>query len=156
MGTASVQTCVDVESRRRLAKLLESLITCNLTNFEFQVQAAKLANTNDNAVSAIINEANILYDDLSEYKLEGTHSLTQSGKDAIRKWILFLQTNLPYQGYMAYAKQLSMMDIMNILVVERFADKILPIPKVKKGIDEYVWPFATQEDYIATQNQSPQ
>ena len=85
---------IDPNSRRALGELLHQFVAGRLTNDEF---AGRLPRSKDHAVREISRESWYLYDDLHEHRLIGRWRINKSGRDEISRWILFLQSDLPYE-----------------------------------------------------------
>ena len=142
---------VDRESRRRLAERLRHLAAGLITNNEFEARRPR--RSRDLVVRQIFQEgAWFLYDDTHEHRLTGRHGLSSRDRDSVARWILFLETDLPYEWpIVPFGIRLALMPFnlvsLGLLgrVVQRFASRGGPVD---------LWPFRRHSDYqTAVQNQ---
>lgn len=89
--------------RDRAIALLRAFAVGKLTNDEFEDRYDAILDTRpvraweDRALWALKTIVWYCYDDLSTHRLDGKYALTKEGKKNVARWILFLQTNLPYE-----------------------------------------------------------
>ena len=91
---------VDRVARDKFAELLRHFGAGNLTNDEYEDAAEKIlesANRKDGSLWAIYSSAWFLYDDLRTHRLREKWALTDEGRRAVARWILFLHSDLEYE-----------------------------------------------------------
>ncbi|WP_299685815.1 hypothetical protein [uncultured Tateyamaria sp.] len=84
----------DRDARNKAALLLRRFAVGRITNDEFEDGAPTTA---DPAVAAIWDTAWVYYSDLREHRLRGPDRLHPDAKRAWVRWILFLDSDLPYR-----------------------------------------------------------
>jgi hypothetical protein len=87
---------IDRVARKTLAQALRALASGQITNDTFERRLP--LDSIDPAVHEVFQSgAWYLYGDLDEYRLTGPDKLTRAAKSEIARWILFLETDLPYE-----------------------------------------------------------
>jgi len=86
--------CVDTNARKAGALALRRFMSGKITNYDFE---ALMPETADPAISSIWETAWYYYSDLKKHKLIGSHRLHPEARKQWAKWILFLDSDLPYQ-----------------------------------------------------------
>lgn len=84
---------VDRAARRKAAQTLRDFIAGRIDNFAFE-EAEPL--TDDPVVGAIWDSCWLLYDDFKRHRLTGRHALSLDTRRQMLRWVLFLDTDLPY------------------------------------------------------------
>lgn len=143
---------VDRDSRRKLAELLRHFAAGLITNDEFEDR--RPSGSKDLAVRQILHEgAWFLYDDLHEHRLTGRYRLNTKNRESIARWILFLETDLPYEWpIVPIGIRLALLPLNLITlglfgrVVQRFASRCGPPD---------LWPFRRHSDYQNTLQNPP-
>ncbi len=145
---AEQEIIVDRAARDAAAELLRRFINGKVTNDDFEDGEPQ---THDPAIPAIWQTCWVFYDDMKEHKLEGGYRLEPDQRRQMARWILFLDSDLPY------------------LWPEIWLPGIDPRPRVKRSligrilsfgglrlaqVEEFlatghypVWPFASRQDY---------
>ena len=135
---------IDVQTRKQLAQLLRRFVAGLITNDEFESQLPRL---HDLAARQVFSEgAWHLYDDLHEHRLTGKHRLDRATRAQIARWILFLETDLPYEWpvippFVVYL----VLPVVNLLTLG--ATTRLVASYLQRGGDADVWPFRRRADY---------
>jgi hypothetical protein len=91
---------VDRIARDKFAELLRHFGAGNLANDQYEDAAhliLKDADRNDRSLWAVYSAAWFLYDDIRVHRLRDKHALTDEGRRAVARWILFLQSDLEYE-----------------------------------------------------------
>ena len=146
------RAALDRESRHRLAELLRHFVAGQITNDEFEVRSPR--RSRDLAVRQILSEgAWFLYDDLHEHRLTGRYKLSPEGRENVARWVLFLETDLPYEWpIVPLAVRFALMPLNLITVglvgclVQRYA---------RRGVSVQLWPFRRSRDYNAALTRPP-
>lgn len=134
---------VDVIARRKYARLLRSLVTGRITNFEYEDRVNKTVDfQNDRAIWAVYRYAWYLYDDLHTCRLTGPNALTKEARREVAKWLLFLYTDLEYQ-WPSFKQRFSS------LLFKLSAGKVGANLNNQSG-DAELWPFFTREEFSKT------
>ena len=80
---------IDRNSRNRLAELLRSLASGQITNDEFETS---IQESKDKAIVEVFSNGGwTLYSDMKEYKLNGKNALETVVKKEVAKWVLFFK-----------------------------------------------------------------
>jgi hypothetical protein len=143
---------LDRENRRRVAELLRHFVAGQITNDEFEIRSPR--RSRDLAVRQILSEgAWFLYDDRHEHRLTGKYKLTPEARENVARWILFLETDLPYEWpVMPFALRFALMPLNLMTVgllgrlVQRYASRGGPVE---------LWPFRRAWDYNAALMRPP-
>jgi hypothetical protein len=143
---------VDQEPRRHLAELLRHLVAGVITNDEFTDRLPR--RSKDLAVRQVFWEgAWFLYDDLHEHRLTGKWKLTGQNRRHVARWVLFLETDLPYAWPVVPMPLRLALVPFNIVslglvgcLVQRYA---------RRGGPSELWPFRRQPDFDAALKQPP-
>jgi hypothetical protein len=91
---------VDRVARNKFAELLRHFVAGNLTNFEYEDTADRIlknAAREDRSLWAIHSRVWFFYSDVREHRLRDRHALTDEGRSAVARWILFLYSDLEYE-----------------------------------------------------------
>jgi len=89
---------VDRASRDRLAENLRHFAAGLITNDEYEDRILESRRTGDKAIEEIFHQVWYCYDDLSEHRLTGRHSLTMEGRKTLARLTLFLKSDIEYEG----------------------------------------------------------
>jgi hypothetical protein len=143
---------IDRQARDILAEQLRHLISCQITNDEFD--DAVSWSRHDPGVVAVYGMAWRLYDDLYEHRMTGLHHVPKQGRHEIARWILFLQSDLAYE-WPPYNFVHTVNSPLNFVTLgwwdrrmaRRFAE-------VQAAGDWDVWPFFRRADF-ETARQEP-
>lgn len=85
---------IDRRARNKLAELLRSLASGQITNDEFE---DSIPESEDKAIIEVFSNGGwCLYSDMKEYKLKGKDALEKVVKKEIARWVLFLKSNYEY------------------------------------------------------------
>ena len=84
---------VDTYARKRAAQVLRDFISGKITNDQF---SDTFPISKDAAMGQIFNAVWPYYDDMHEHRLTGTNSLHPVEKREMLRWIVFLDSDLPY------------------------------------------------------------
>lgn len=129
---------VDRDRRRRCARILRNFLAGLTTNREFEDQMDELL-----CRDGIIHQAAILawfmYDDLLTHRLTGRYAVTPEVRGVWAPFILFLYTDLEYEG----PKGIGLIAEMKGALARIFR---LPVPKELTGNPD-AWPFFRSEDF---------
>ncbi|HEX8912074.1 MAG TPA: hypothetical protein VF796_06915 [Humisphaera sp.] len=91
---------VDRVARDKFAELLRHFAAGNLTNDEYEDAAhliLKDADRADRSLWAIYSRVWYFYDDTRVHRLRDKHALTDEGRGAVARWVLFLHSDLEYE-----------------------------------------------------------
>ena len=86
--------CVDVAARKSAATTLRKFMSGQITNDKFEVT---MPITSDPSIGAAWESAWLYYSDMQRHKLIGNHRRHPDARKQWSRWILFLDSNLPYQ-----------------------------------------------------------
>jgi len=127
---------IDRESRNKLAELIRSLATGQISNDQFE---DSIPNSSDSAIGEVYsNGAWQLYSDFHQHKLKGREALTKEDKHLVSRWVLFLKTSNEYEWpSMTFSESLLCIVTLGIW---RKRIKI----KWKKTGDIEFWPFTNK------------
>ncbi|MHC9538366.1 MAG: hypothetical protein AB9903_02510 [Vulcanimicrobiota bacterium] len=89
---------VDRTSRDKLAENLRHFAAGIITNREYEDRILESRCTGDAAAEEILHQVWYYYDDLSEHRLTGSHSLTREGREIFARLTLFLKSDIEYEG----------------------------------------------------------
>ncbi len=84
---------VDREARNKLAEQIRYFLSCLTDNFQFDDEIFKIE-TDDVAVTEIRNQMWHTYDDVLSHKLEGRKALNEKDIEIVKRFILFLKTDI--------------------------------------------------------------
>jgi len=87
---------VDKERRLRAAQLIEKLISCQITNYEYDDQFPRCED--DPALHAIYTALWFTYSDVREHRMDGKHALKPEARETVDQCVLFLKTDIEYRG----------------------------------------------------------
>ena len=87
---------VDKEKRLKGAESIEKLISCQITNYEYDDQFPR--SEDDPALHAIYTALWFPYLDVGEHRMDGKHALTPQAREAVDRCVLFLKTDVEYTG----------------------------------------------------------
>ena len=94
LKTALCVFMIDRTSRNRLAELIRSLSSGQISNDEFE---DLIPESDDDAIRQVFSHgAWCLYSDMKEYKLRGKDALSNETKSIVARWVLFLKTDIEY------------------------------------------------------------
>jgi len=134
---------VDPVSRTKYARLLRSLATGRITNFEYEDEVNRsLDFSKDPVIGAIYRYAWFLYDDLHKHKLCGEYALTKEARREIAKWLLFLYTDWEYR-WPSFTQRLSSW-------VFKRTGGMIGKPLTNEVGEAALWPFFSREEFNAT------
>lgn len=140
---------VDRAARDDAAYAIRRLINGRVTNDEFETLRPE---TQDGAVAALWQMMWLFYSDMKEHRLSGPNRLSPADRREIVRWILFLDSDLPYvwptisfpgldparrAGPFALLRQLSGRHALSNKDADRF---------LAAG-DYAAWPFASRSDF---------
>jgi hypothetical protein len=132
--------------RKQAAIALRRFLAGKTANFLFEKE---WPHSNDRAIEAIFSSLWCLYDDFKTHRLVGLHALHPDQRRACLRWLMFLDTDLPYEwpdaetpGHHPYVR--------NSVWPSLFARKpTLAARHAFIGSRTYaVWPFAQRRDYL--------
>ncbi|MGV8122292.1 MAG: hypothetical protein AB2L14_21230 [Candidatus Xenobiia bacterium LiM19] len=86
---------VDQHTRDKMAENIRHLVSGTITNREYEYRSPC---GEDPILEEVDGLAWFMYDDLHEHRLTGSRSLTKEGRREVARWILFLKTDLEYEG----------------------------------------------------------
>jgi hypothetical protein len=86
---------VDKPKRMEAAKLIEDLLSCRITNFEY---SDRYPRSDDPLLFAVYSMLWFAYSDVREHRMDGKHVLSGEGRQVVEHCILFLQTEFEYHG----------------------------------------------------------
>lgn len=84
---------IDRQARNMLAGQIRHFLVGLSDNFKFDKIVFDIR-TRDNSVKEIRRQMWYTYDDLTRHKLKGKWTPTEEGKDIVKRFILFLKTDL--------------------------------------------------------------
>lgn len=85
---------IDGQARSAAAEVLRRFIAGQITNDSFEDQVPE---TDDPAIWAIWDTCWLFYDDFKEHRLDGKYRLSPDLRRQLSRWVLFLDSDLPYQ-----------------------------------------------------------
>jgi len=132
---------VDQAGRTALAEHLRRLASGRLTNAEFD--DVRLDRSGDEALVAIGDAGWSLYDDFFVYRLRGRRALTRDAREAVARWILFLDSDLPYEWL---ARRPTLKSILYALVTFGSSAR-RDRQRWEASGPHHVWPFFRETDY---------
>lgn len=130
---------IDRDSRNRLAELLRSLASGQITNDEFE---ESIPESRDKAIMEVFSHGGWkLYSDMKEYKLKGKDALESVVKKEVARWVLFLKSNFEYSWPDVPLSQRFLHSLTLGLLGTTYA-------KVWSAVgDIEVWPFLKEEEF---------
>jgi hypothetical protein len=137
---------IDRPARRQLAEAIRALVSGQISNDEFEDRVS--VTSQDPAVHEVFESgAWGLYSDTHEYHLKGRYKLARADKSHVARWVLFLQTDLPYEwprlrGWQQLAYLLGSLATLGI------AARVYRSRWRRRG-DFEVWPFIRTADLRA-------
>lgn len=142
---------VDRTARDEFAKLLWGLASGRLTNFQYEDAAAAVlrnADRRDRAIRVIFSAAWFLYDDIREHRMSDRHALSELGRRAVSRWMVFLYSDLEYEW--PIKSMISLSGCLLQVLTLGIARRILGPRKERKmrslgAWDQ--WPFMRKMDY---------
>lgn len=135
---------VDREARDILAEQLRHLISCQITNDEFE-RAVEWSR--DQAVTAVYGMAWRLYDDLHEHRMTGLHHIPRNGRREIARWILFLQSDRVYE-WPRYNFVHTVNSPLNLITFGWWdRRRARCFAELQAAGDWDVWPFLRRDDF---------
>ena len=142
---------VDVKTRKQVAELLRHLVAGLISNDEFEDRLPRL---NDVASRRVFWEgAWALYDDLHEHGLIGKRRLDRGARDEVARWIMFLETDLPYEWPVLPVWLRILLVPLHLLTFGGTSHLVRRY--VSRGGDPDVWPFRRRDDYERVLRQPP-
>lgn len=94
------QAMIDRIARDQFAELLRHFAAGNLTNHDYDAAADHIvcdANRKDRSLWAIYSRVWFFYSDVRQHCLREEYKLTDEGRRAVARWILFLYSDLEYE-----------------------------------------------------------
>ena len=140
---------IDQAARRRLAEGIRHLANGRITNDEFEDQYGRAAAaSSDPAVRALFWQgAWMLYSDFTTTRYAGSQRLPRDTRKHIVRWILFLQSSLPYEWPLpAWWQNLAWAPVH--LLTLGFSAR-LRARQFRRSGEFSVWPFRRWTDYRA-------
>jgi hypothetical protein len=134
---------VDKAKRLEAAKLIEDLLACRITNFQYDDRYPRSAT--DPALFAIYSRLWSAYSDVREHRMDGKHVLDGYGQAVAGQCILFLKTDNEYHG----PKKLVSLSAPLKRVWYRLRRKSEP------ELIGPAWPFDDAEQLDAARNAAP-
>jgi hypothetical protein len=142
---------IDKQARKELAALLRHLAAGQISNDQFE---DRLPGMGDPAVRQVFAEgAWFLYDDLHEHRLIGKHRLEPVSRKELARWILFLESELPYEWPIITGWIRLLLIPVHLLTLGVTTAAVQRY--VRRGGDVDVWPFRRLEGYRMALNQPP-
>lgn len=134
---------IDREGRNRLGVALRRLASGRLTNTGFD--AIRVDHSPDEALVAIGDAGWLLYGDFGVYRLTGRRSLTAEVRAAVARWVVFLDTDLPYEWrrFRPTIWELAL-DCLTLGVSHR-----RKLRSWRGSGPFHLWPFFRERDYTA-------
>jgi len=130
---------IDRNSRNRLAELLRSLASGQITNDEFE---DSIPRSDDKAIMEVFDNGGwALYSDMKEYKLKGKDALEKVVKKEVSRWVLFLKSNYEYSWPDVALSQ----RILHSFTLGLFGTSYTKVWSAVGDID--AWPFLKNEDF---------
>ncbi len=130
---------IDRASRNRLAELIRSLSSGQISNDEFE---DSIPESNDDAIRQVFSHgAWCLYSDMKEYKLKGKDALSRDDRTIVARWVLFLKTDIEYIWPSATFKE----DFLKCISLGIFGQSTLDKWKVHGNVE--LWPFSNIEQF---------
>ena len=130
--------------RDQLALLLRRYVAGRITNDEL---ADAPARSQDPAIRPIYEFAWQLYDDVSNHRAEGRHSLSPEARRMVARWILFLHSDLEYRWPRFSFLQIYNLPL-NLLTLGWWERrKACRFEAFQRAGHFKVWPFVTSEEF---------
>ena len=143
---------LDRTSRRRIAELLRHFVAGRITNDEFVARSPR--RSRDLAVRQILSEgAWFLYDDLHEHRLTGKYRLSPEAREQVARWVLFLETDLPYEWPVVPLGVRFALMPLNVITLGLLGRLVQHY--TSRGGPVQLWPFRRALDYEAALAQPP-
>ena len=134
---------IDRERRSELAELLRHFLAGQLTNDEFVKRSPR--KSQDPAISAVLDDAWFLYDDLQTHRLAGRWRIVGKRREVVARWVLFLKTEREYEWPQSNPFVRFPMGIANLVTLGTVA--ILWRRRESRIGDPSVWPFLRRSDF---------
>lgn len=84
---------IDREARNKLAEEIRRFLSCLTDNIQFDDAIFEIK-TNDKAVTEIRDQMWHTYDDVLHHKLKGRKALSEKDRNLVKRFILYLKTDL--------------------------------------------------------------
>ncbi len=143
---------VDLPARRNAAEIFRRFIGGQITNDHF---LDRLPDTNDPAIGVVWDATWSFYCDFREHKLTARDRLHPDTRRACIRWLLFLDSDLPYQWppiHQPHANPIEGAGSGMSAMIRRWVGKDEQPSQTDKfaNAGHYpVWPFISQKDYRA-------
>ncbi len=133
---------IDRTARDLAAQSLRGLISGRLTNDDFE---DFFPISRDPAIEAVWSTAWCLYSDMRSYALNGAHALHPATRREALRWLLFLDSDLPYMW--PERSHPGMADPRDVHKQVSFFGGRARARRFFSAGDYAVWPFVSRSDY---------